>query len=61
MGSSLGPSLPNAFLDYHKQNLSDRCPLEYRPLYYRRCVDGTFVLFKSSDPLKRFQSDSDSC
>ena len=30
--------------------------MEYRPLYYRRFVDDIFVLFKSSDHLKRFQS-----
>ena len=52
MGSSLGPSLANAFLAYHEQNLSDKCPLEYRSLYYWRYVDDIFVLFKSCDPLK---------
>ena len=31
MGSPLRPSLANAFLVYHKQNLLDSCSLEYRP------------------------------
>ena len=61
MGSSLGPPLPNAYLAYHKQNLSARCPLKYRSLCYRQYVDDIFVLFKSSDPLKRFQSYLNSC
>ena len=39
----------------------DSCPLEYRPSYYRRYVDDIFVLFKSSDHLKRFQSYLNSC
>ena len=61
MGSPLGPSLANAFLVHHKQNWLDSCPLEYRSLYYRRYFDDIFVLFKSSDHLKRFQSYLNSC
>ena len=38
----------------------DWCTLEYRPLYYWRYVD-IFILFKSSDQLKRFQSYLNSC
>ena len=61
MGSPLGPSLANAFLAHHEQNWLDNCPLEYRLSYYRRYVFDTFVLFKSSDHLKRFQSYLNSC
>ena len=35
MGSLVRPSLVNAFLAYHEQDWLNRCPLEYRPLYYR--------------------------
>ena len=51
--SSLWFSLANAFLGYHEQNWLNSCPLEYRPLYYWQYVDGIFVLFRSSDHLKR--------
>ena len=61
MGSSLRPSLINAFLAHHEQNWLDSFPLEYRPFYYPRYVDDIFVLFKSSDQLKRFQSYLNSC
>ena len=61
MGSPLGLSLANAFLAHHEQNWLDNCPLEYILSYYRRCVDDTFVLFKSSDHLKRVQSYLNSC
>ena len=61
MGSPLGPSLANAFLAHHEQNWLDSFPLEYRSTYYRRYVDDIFVLFKSSDHLKRFQSYLNSC
>ena len=60
MESPLGPSLANAFLAHHDQYWLDSCPLEYRPYI----IDGTlmiYLLFKSSHPLKRFQSYSNSC
>ena len=61
MGSPLGLSLANAFLTHHEQDWLHSSSLEYRPLYYRRYVDDIFVLFKSSDHLKRFQSYLNSC
>ena len=36
-------------------------PLEYRPLYYWRFVDDTFVLLNSPEHLKRFPSYLNSC
>ena len=56
MGSPLVPSLANEFLAHHEQSWLYSCPLEYRPLYYRCFFDDIFVLFKSSDHLKRFQN-----
>ena len=61
MGSPLGLSLADAFLVHYEQNWLDRCSLEYRPSYYRWYVDNIFVLFKSSDHLKRFQSYLNPC
>ena len=61
MGSPLGPSLANTFLAHREQNWLNSCPLEYRPLYYRRYLDDIFLLFKSFDHLKRFQSYLNSC
>ena len=43
MGSPLRSSLANAFLASHEQNWLNGCPLEYRPLYYRRYVDYIFA------------------
>ena len=56
MGSPLGPTLANAFLVYHEKNWLEHCPLEYRPLYYRRYVDDIFVLLNLGEHLKRFHS-----
>ena len=43
-------------LNYHKKNWLERCPLEYRPLYYWRYIDDIFVLFNSAEDLKHFHS-----
>ena len=61
MGYPSGPSGANAFLAHRDQNWLGSCSLEYRLSCYRPYVDDTFVLFKSSDHLKRFQSYSNSC
>ena len=61
MGSPLDPTLANAFLVYHNKNWLERCPLEYRPLYYRRYVDDIFVLFNLPEHLKRFHSYLNPC
>ena len=39
---------------YHEKNWLEHCPLEYRPLYYRRYVDDILVLSNSAEHLKRF-------
>ena len=56
MGFPLSPTLANAFLMYHKKNWLGVCPLEYRPLYYRRYVDDILVLLNLAEHLKRFHS-----
>ena len=56
VGSPLGPTLTNAFCIYHEKNWLEHCPVEYRPLNYRRYVDDIFVLFNSAEHLKHFYS-----
>ena len=58
-GNRQGPPLAKIFLTYHEQKWLDRCPLEYRPLYFWLNMnkigqkmpfgDDSFVLFKSSN------------
>ena len=55
------PTLANAFLVYHEKNWLERCPLEHRPLYYRRYVDDIFALFNSPEHLQCFPSYLNSC
>ena len=54
MGSPLGPLLANIFLSFHETNWLKDCPFEFKPLYYRRYVDDSFIVFKSRDHILPF-------
>ena len=54
MGSPLGPTLANVFLCYWEELWLAKCPKQFRPLYYRRYVDDTFLLFASESHVKKF-------
>ena len=45
MGSPLGPIFANIFMSFLEESFLDDCPLEFRPLFYKRFVDDTFALF----------------
>lgn len=46
MGSPLGPTFANSFLCFHEQSWLSDCPLEFKPLVYKRYVDDCFIIFK---------------
>ena len=54
MGSPLGPHLANIFLCYNEEIWLKKCPPQFAPIYYRRYMDDTFVLFSSSDHVNKF-------
>ena len=54
MGSPLGPILANLFLVYYEHIWSEKCPLQFRPKYYRRYVDDILLMFESRDHVKKF-------
>ena len=39
------PSL-NILMCFHEQNWLEQCPTKFAPIYYKRYIDDTFVLFK---------------
>ena len=61
MGSPLGPTLANAFLCFYERKWLEKCPLEFKPVFYRRYVDDIFVLFKSPDHIENFRNYFNSC
>ena len=54
MGSALGPTFANAFLCFHEKKWLQDCPPEFKPVFYRRFVDDTFLLFKDPLHIERF-------
>ena len=55
MGSALGPTLANFFPCFHEQIWLDNCPVEFKPVIYRRFVDDTFLLSGSEKYIKKFR------
>ena len=56
MGSPLGPTLANIFLCYWEEIWIQKCPKQFRPVYYNRYMDDTFLLFSSEKHVKKFYS-----
>ena len=54
MGLPLSPTLANIFLCYHERKWIQECPAEFRPVFYRRYVDDTFLLFRNPSHLHDF-------
>ena len=56
MGSPLGPTLAKKKLSHFEKIWLEQCPLQFKPVYYRRYVDDIFLLFKSRDDVNKFQN-----
>ena len=54
MGSPLGPTLAMAFMCFMEEKWLSNCPLDFKPQFYRRYVDDTFLIFKSSTHVHLF-------
>lgn len=54
MGSPLGPTLANAFMCHMEEKWLSECPSQFKPLFYRRYVDDTFLIFKSQTHITPF-------
>ena len=54
MGSPLGPTLANLFLCHHEKIWLDICPINFRPVYYKRYVDDIFMLFDDANHVNKF-------
>ena len=54
MGSPLGPLLANIFMCHSEKKWLNNCPKEFKPIYYQRYVDDSFVIFKSREHVQHF-------
>ena len=55
MSSPLGPTSANT------KKWLENCPPEFKPVFYRKCVDDIFVLLKSADDLVKFRNYFNNC
>ena len=56
MGSPASGTYANIFMCYHEQNWLTNCPPEFKPLFYRRYADDTFVIFRSKHQVELFEN-----
>ena len=61
MGSPLCPTMTNVFLSFYEIKWLERCPNEFKPVFYRRCFDDIFVLFESAEHLSKFHAYLNTC
>ena len=55
MGSPIGPTFANIFMNYHEKKWLEDCPPDIKPKYYRRYVDDIFVLCNSLEQIEKFK------
>ena len=54
MGSPLSAPMANIFLCHHEKKWLDECPVNFKPLLYKRYVDDTFLVFKENEHVGQF-------
>ena len=47
--------MANIFLSHHEENWLNKCPIKFKPSFYKRYVDDIFVLFESSESVDSFR------
>ena len=55
LGSPLGPALASIFMCSFQSIWLRDCPTNFKPVFYRRYVDGIFALFSSPDHGDKFR------
>ena len=55
MENNISPIMANIFLSHHEQQWLRDCPDQFKPVFYRRYVDDTFLLFRETSHVDLFQ------
>ena len=56
MGSPLGPTLANVFMCHFENIWLENCRTQFKPVVYKRYVDDTFLLFRSTEHAEKFKN-----
>ena len=54
MGLPLGPTFANIFMCHYETKWLNDCPSSFRPLFYKRYIDDTFLLFSDESHCVQF-------
>lgn len=54
MGNPISPALANVFLCHMEERIFNSCPNHFKPLFYKRYLDDTFVIFKDESSANNF-------
>ena len=49
------------FMSHYEEKWLEDCPLDFKPVYYKRYIDDIFVLFKSPEHIKHFTDYMNGC
>ena len=61
MGGPLGAHMANIFLCFNEELWLDQCPIEFKPLYYKRYLDDTFCIFQDHSHIDKFCNYLNTC
>lgn len=56
MGGCVSPVLADIFLSHYENIWLDECPESFRPVFYKRYVDDTFLLFRDRTHAEKFHN-----
>ena len=54
MGSPMGPTLANVFICHFENIWLENCSTQLKPVVYRKYVNDTFLLFRSTEHAEKF-------
>ena len=51
----MGPTLANIFLCHYEEQWLKSCPVQFKPIYFKRYVDDIFCLFQNEQQVNKFE------
>ena len=61
MGQPVAPTMANIFLCFYEKKWLNDCPIEFKPVKYKRYIDDSFLLFKEKHHIDLFLNYLNNC